>query len=87
MSASIHPRKTGVVKFFNSQKGFGFIIPHDKTSDNPQGNSEESKSTLRRFNPNHSLENTYTAPLFHLSVCSCFHRVKKATEQGSSTPL
>ncbi|KAF9942208.1 hypothetical protein KVV02_006847 [Mortierella alpina] len=41
MSASNHSRKTGVVKFFNSQKGFGFIIPHDKTPDNPQGNSDE----------------------------------------------
>jgi len=41
MSASNHSRKTGVVKFFNSQKGFGFIIPHDKAPDNPQGNSDE----------------------------------------------
>ncbi|KAF9955578.1 Y box binding protein 1 [Mortierella alpina] len=42
MSTPIPPRRSGVVKFFNSQKGFGFIIPHDKTPvshDNPQGNA------------------------------------------------
>jgi hypothetical protein len=25
-------RKTGRVKFFNSQKGFGFVIPDDKVT-------------------------------------------------------
>ncbi|KAG0198445.1 Y box binding protein 1 [Mortierella sp. GBA30] len=35
MSAPNGNRRTGRVKFFNSQKGFGFIIPHESSEANP----------------------------------------------------
>ncbi|KAF9400727.1 Y box binding protein 1, partial [Podila epigama] len=35
MSAPVTARRTGRVKFFNSQKGFGFIIPSESTEAAP----------------------------------------------------
>jgi hypothetical protein len=40
MAASV--RQTGMVKFFNSQKGYGFIIPFDTHMINPAGRSEST---------------------------------------------
>ncbi|KAF9931978.1 Y box binding protein 1 [Linnemannia zychae] len=38
--ASTTTRKIGKVKFFNSQKGFGFIIPSESTADAPLGDGK-----------------------------------------------
>ncbi|KAF9170981.1 hypothetical protein BGX20_008270 [Mortierella sp. AD010] len=35
MSVPASARRTGRVKFFNSQKGFGFIIPSESSETNP----------------------------------------------------
>lgn len=34
-TSNVAPRKIGHVKFFNSVKGYGFIIPDDSTADQP----------------------------------------------------
>lgn len=34
-TSNVAPRKIGQVKFFNSVKGYGFIIPDDSTADQP----------------------------------------------------
>lgn len=44
--SSTTPRRTGKVKFFNSQKGFGFIIPSESTETAPV---DEGKSHTSHF--------------------------------------
>jgi hypothetical protein len=39
------PRRTGRVKFFNSQKGFGFIIPSESTEAAPLDESKRQDAT------------------------------------------